>query len=114
VKWTVMLAVLLGVALGAQSSRQLNVAIFHFEDPSCGAWARSAKNEFARAQYLFWFRGFVSGYNYGDQRHQVPLDKMPDLDTVALYIDKFCRENPLIPFKSAAVDLVDELRPTSP
>ena len=35
---------------------------------------------------------------------------MPNDATLSLYIDKFCRENPLKPFVSAAFDLVRELR----
>jgi hypothetical protein len=86
------------------------IAVISFDDTSCGAWTRSAVNESARAQYLYWFRGFVSGYNFGRPDNQVGLGRMPDLDTLALYIDKYCREKPLNPFNSAAFDLVRELR----
>jgi hypothetical protein len=86
------------------------VALFSFEDTSCGAWARSQPDEVVRAQYLHWFSGFVSGYNFGNPSNQVPLSAMPNPDTVALYVDKFCRENPLLPFVSAAFQLVRDTR----
>ena len=70
-------------------------------------------HESARAQYAYWFRGFVSGYNFGNPYNQVGLGRMPDLDTLALYIDKYCREKPLTPFTFAAFDLVRELRDRS-
>ena len=52
----------------------------------------------------------MSGYNFGSPEHQVPLAKMPDFATLDLYIDKYCRENPLKPFVNSAFDLVQELR----
>ncbi len=91
------------------------LSIFSFEDTSCGAWVKSTDNEFARAQYGPWFRGFVSGYNFGNPNNQVALDRMPNNETLYLYVDKYCREHPLNPFVHAAFSLVEELRehPTS-
>jgi hypothetical protein len=76
----------------------------------CGAWAKSAGKDMERAQYSYWFRGFVSGYNFGNPDNQVRLERMPDPDTLVLYIDKHCREKPLERFDGAAFDLVRELR----
>jgi hypothetical protein len=98
------------VASTATAAQDRPAAVFAFEDSSCGAWARSQGNEAPRAQYLYWFRGFVSGYNFGNPSNPVPLSAMPDPDTVALYVDKFCRENPLRPFFSAAFQLVRDTR----
>ena len=86
------------------------IAIHSFSDTSCGTWVSSAGNEVVRDQYLYWFRGFVSGYNYGNPQHQVALGRLPDPKTLALYVDKYCRHHPLAPFVSAAFDLVKELR----
>jgi hypothetical protein len=86
------------------------VAIFSYSDTSCGAWVKSATDESARAQYSSWFRGFLSGYNKGNPSNQVQLGRMPDDDTLFLFVDKFCRENLLNPFISAAFKLVEELR----
>ena len=71
---------------------------------------KSDGDESVRAQYNHWFRGFVFGYNFGNPRNQVSLEKMPDPRTLALHVDKYCRDNPLKPFVSAAFDLVRELR----
>lgn len=92
----------------AQEAPDINV--FSFADTSCAEWARSQGNEQWRAIYGAWFRGFVSGYNFGNSGNQVPLDKMPDPAKLALYIDKFCRENPAQPFIGAAIPLVQEIR----
>lgn len=85
------------------------VPVHGFEDMSCGAWVKSQNNEAVRAQYLYWFRGFVSGYNHGSKTKQVAFEAMPNQETLSLYIDKYCRENPLHLFVGAAFDLVKEL-----
>ena len=84
--------------------------VFSFADTSCAEWARSKNNKLSRAIYEAWFRGFVSGYNFGNSANQVPLDKMPDEAALAAYIDKYCRENPKQPFIGAAIPLVQEIR----
>jgi hypothetical protein len=103
------------LALGAQLSTVCaqeppEVNIFSFGDVSCSAWARSKSDESVRAVYGTWFRGFVSGYNFGNSANQVPLEKMPDPPALYAYIDKFCRENPQLTFVGAAIPLVQELR----
>ena len=87
-----------------------DIAIFSFEDISCAAWTRSQGDEILRAQYGTWFRGFVSGYNFGNSANQVLLGVMPDPAAVAAYVDKFCRDNPRLSFVAAAVPLVQAIR----
>ena len=87
-----------------------DIAIFSFKDISCAAWTHSQGDEILRAQYGTWFRGFVSGYNFGNPANQVLLGAMPDPGAVAAYVDKFCRANPLLSFVAAAVPLVQEIR----
>lgn len=97
------------VHVGASAAEDRPFVMFAFEDTSCGAWVASAQNEDARTLYLFWFRGFLSGYNYGSRSKEVPLESMPNLETLALHVDKYCKDNPLKPFISAALPLVKEL-----
>jgi len=85
------------------------VSVFSFKDTSCGTWIKSSRNAEERQLYLLWMRGFVSGYNAGSNDRTVPLDAMPNQETLALYIDKHCRENPLSPFFGAAFTLVEEI-----
>ncbi len=87
-----------------------DIAIFSFEDISCAAWTRSRDDETVRTIYGTWFRGFVSGYNFGNSANQVPQDKMPDPPELFAYIDKYCRDNPLLSFVAAAGPLVQENR----
>ena len=97
------------VSVGAEDKRP-PISVFSYDDASCGAWFKSENMEWARAQYLSWFRGFVSGYNLGNPGNQVQLERMPDAETLYLFVDKYCRENPLNPFVSAAFELVEQLR----
>lgn len=94
----------------AQAQQLPSFNVFGFADASCGAWMKSQGVQEHRQVFLFWFRGFVSGVNYKDATHQVPLQSMPNQETLTLYIDKHCRENPLEPVYGAALTLVRELR----
>lgn len=87
------------------------VVVFSYEDSSCGAWANSADEPAVRWQYHSWFRGFVSGYNYGNPNNQIVLGQMPNPQTLDLFVDKYCRDNPLKPFVWATVELIKELAP---
>ena len=87
-----------------------DVNIFSFADTSCAEWTRSKGDEPSRAIYGAWFRGFVSGYNFGNSANQVPLNKLPDPAALALYIDNYCRESPKLPFIGAAIPLLQEIR----
>jgi hypothetical protein len=107
----VKLILLIAVAmLSISAQAQAPIAIMAFQDASCDAWMESADNEADRAQYRYWVRGFVSGHNYANPEHQVRLQRMPDNEALTLYIDKFCGDTPLVPFTSAAFQLVKELR----
>jgi hypothetical protein len=92
----------------AQEAPDVNV--FSFSDTSCAAWERSRGDEQLRNIYAVWFRGFVSGYNFGNSANQVALDKLPDPPAVALYVDRYCAANPKLPFVGAIIQLVQEIR----
>jgi hypothetical protein len=87
-----------------------DVNIFSFADTSCAQWQQSKDQEPLRTIYGVWFRGFVSGYNFGNSANQVALDKMPDPESMARYVDKYCQDNPKLPFIGAAIQLVQEIR----
>ena len=101
---------LLMMSCSATSGESNEIAILSFSETSCGQWTESNKKDWQRQIYVYWFRGFASGYNYGSEKYGVKLERFPDIPTLELYVDKFCRENPLLPFISAAFPLVRELR----
>lgn len=108
------LAVWLVSAAPTFAAEKQPTAVFTFEDSSCGTWVASAKDPSTRELYLFWFQGFVSGYNFGAEHSHIPLEAMPNQETLALFIDKYCHENPLLPFTSSSFALVKQLRVRTP
>lgn len=106
----VVLLLALSCVSAAASAQDRPIAMFSFADTSCSQWVKSANVTWDRAQYDWWFRGFVTGYNFGNPENQVPLGRMPNSETLYLFVDKYCRDNPLHPFVSAAFKLVEELR----
>jgi hypothetical protein len=50
-------------------------------------------------------------YNFGSPSNQIEIARMQNQETVALYVDKFCREKPLALFIGAAFELVKDLAP---
>lgn len=82
------------------------VQIIGFQDPSCGKWAASSNDPMLRQVYVFWIRGFLTGHNYANQLQQT---RSVSNETIALFVDKFCRENPLKSIDEAAFRLSDEL-----
>lgn len=97
------------VAIGQPAAAGDSFWMLSFADTSCGTWAASASNPNARAQYYYWFRGFVTGFNYSNPSRQISAERMPSQETMELYVDKYCRDNPLNPFVSAGIQLVKEL-----
>ncbi len=87
-----------------------DVTVFTFGDTSCLAWTKSRTDDALRAQFQAWFRGFVSGYNFGNSANQVPSGKMPNPADIALYVDKYCLDNPKLAFVGAVGPLIQEIR----
>jgi len=84
--------------------------VFTFGDTSCAAWTKSRTDDAMRAQFQAWFRGFVSGYNFGNSANQVLSGAMPNPADVALHVDKYCRENPKLAFIGIVIPLIQEIR----
>ena len=93
-----------------QAQEPPDVNVFSFADNTCTAWSRSADNAALREIYANWFRGFVSGYNFGNSANQVPFNAMPNPSALAARVDKFCRDNPQSPFVGAIIPLIQETR----
>jgi peptidoglycan hydrolase CwlO-like protein len=106
-----ILIVTIGIfpAISVAGENDLAVPILSFADISCGAWARSQRDEPMRQVYLYWFRGFVSGYNYGSETKQVPLNAMPDPDTLSLE-DSAKGKSSLVRKKSSQEIQLEQLR----
>lgn len=111
-KWVWIVPLALGFVHSSASLAQgpPEFTVFTFGDTSCAAWTKSQTDAALRAQFQAWFRGFVSGYNFGNSANQVLSGTMPNPANIALYVDKFCRENPTLDFIGSVTPLIREIR----
>lgn len=84
----------------------------------CGTWAKAratlaaGKDLAALATEMTiasWSQGFLSGMNGAAHAFERPTPKIPDIDTIKLYLDKYCRENPLEMVLTGNVQLLTDL-----
>ena len=94
---------------GAACAQDVPTYMLAFEDSSCSAWVASATDIDLRAAYLFWIRGYVSGYNAHNPKRQLYGAQFPNLAALARYVDKYCHDHPFDPFVGAAPALIDDL-----
>jgi hypothetical protein len=78
---------------------------------SCGSYIAASSKENLAGIHLSWSQGFLSGMNMGYARAaNKEFVVLPDSDTIKLYIDKYCRDNPLKTPLDGALKLYDEIR----
>ena len=82
-----------------------------FGTPDCGQWVND--RPVAREQNKSWLLGYLSGLNV---RHQLaglkpadPLDKLNSADQAFLWVDNYCKANPLRKVSTAGFELFLEL-----
>lgn len=98
------------VPQGRPVAQNIPINVRGFADMSCGAWASSSASPDVRASYVAWIVGFLSGFNFGNPHHQVGVGKQLSSETLALYVDKYCRDHPLGNIDGATFTLVKDLQ----
>ena len=75
-------------------------------DNSCGDWVEARQKN--RNAIQLWYLGFISGINFRDKN-----DLLYEINAASAYLwmDKYCRENPLKTVVQGSVKLLDELKP---
>jgi hypothetical protein len=76
-------------------------------DNSCADWVTARDRKKAQA-YEFWLTGFVSGINMSNDYSNDFLSGIK-ANSLELWMDKYCRENPLKTVPEGALQLVQEL-----
>lgn len=90
----------------AQSAHaQTNFSIY--TSASCGDFVSVASNEMVAGMTAQYVRGYLSAYNVYAKRNQITAELSNS--TIRLYVEKFCRENPLMGVHNAAAFLALEL-----
>ena len=74
-------------------------------DNSCGSWVEARQKNQKSIQ--LWYVGFISGINMKSEKNH--LAKI-DAASAYLWMDKYCRENPLKNIVEGSSDLFFELR----
>ncbi len=76
-------------------------------DNTCADWVTARDRKKAQA-YEFWLTGFVSGINISNDYSNDFLRGIK-ANSLELWMDKYCRENPLKTIPEGALQLVTEL-----
>ena len=104
----ILLLILLTKSFVCYAEANIPSTIFMFKKRSCGDWMQAKNDPATLYQYQSWFRGFFSGYNFGENKYTI--NNIPDDETIVLYIDKRCRDNPLQSIDISIIDLTREIR----
>lgn len=84
---------------------------WHQGPVSCGDWVKDRKGDsWAQAVNIYWITGYITAYN-----NQTPdvynILGSTDMESVFLWMDKYCQENPLSNLSSGMDILTEELWP---
>lgn len=97
-------------ALSLLSSMSLAEPYTKFGDPDCGAWV---KNQTTRERA--WLMGKLTGMNHilvvlgNNNKKKDPLDELGSANQAFVWMDNYCRKNPLKSVGDGALDLFIEL-----
>ena len=79
--------------------------ILGVDDLTCAGWSKSKENLDQRSIYVVWMRGFLTGYNYGEQGKQVSSISS---GTIEQYTNRYCASNQTGQFSDAVFRLSDQ------
>ncbi len=86
--------------------------LFWWQDKiSCGDWVKGRKEDsWTQTAYIFWIGGYITTYNL-----HIPdvynILGSTDMESVFLWMDKYCQENPLSNLSIGMIVLTNELWP---
>jgi hypothetical protein len=73
----------------------------------CNRILANMKENHVGSNYTEWVSGYISAYNlFGDQKQ---IDEMPDSESIDLFLQKYCRANPMDKVIWASMSLITEL-----
>jgi hypothetical protein len=86
-------------------SNAQEVAIWGAGTESCGRWVALRADKVNHAVMKQWVLGFISGSNWNAKGSQA---RPPDADAADIFVDEYCKNNPLHAVALAAAALVQE------
>lgn len=107
-----ILAALLFALVASANAQSSNAVLIGAGTQPCGKWidARAKRGEHAELYESLissWLQGFISALNTAGDSAPVGL---PDPSTMNAFLDKWCRDNPLMETWTGGYALVSELR----
>ena len=94
--------------IAASSEMQALAGIGAF---SCGKFiADTEDSEMMRSLYFFWAQGFLSGLNFKHFHNAQFATNLSGSDALKLWIENYCKDDPLDYYSTAVVKLWHELR----
>jgi len=106
---------LVAYAAGAADENGQYATLAATNESTCGTFL-SARDEAHRGQfarqnmYKSWLMGFVTGYDFGAP-DTYDIAPAMDLDAMMLWVENYCRRNPLASFAQSAGALATQLAP---
>jgi hypothetical protein len=94
------------IVLASISSFAMAVTIIDIKGNSCGKWVETRKNN-SSSQREAWIAGYLSGVAYESENN---VFVSIDAESIYLWTDKYCAENPLNEVAVAAYNLFLELK----
>lgn len=101
------IAIALGLVGAAFLCASISMAIEIRASPSCGTWVKErSEKAWQVVVSQFWVLGYLSGMALGEERDTL---KGYDNDSIFLWMDNYCRENPLKQLSHGGLTLHYEL-----
>ena len=78
---------------------------------SCGKWvsAIGERNESQQQVFVQWVAGFIGSFNWYRNKTNQRAINQPDLETISLWLTKYCNNNPTHSTLQASTALIQHL-----
>jgi|LauGreDrversion4_1035100.scaffolds.fasta_scaffold278117_1 hypothetical protein len=105
-----MKAKLLLAALVAMAASNPVIAQRLIGNVDCGKWVKDQSTTPPNLLNRAWVAGYISGLNIGDEKARNTLKNISSADQIFLWMDNYCKANPLKDVSYGAETLMEELR----
>ncbi len=107
VRYIFGITLMIGLSQPAFPQAKRFATILGAAEDSCADWITARDRKDAQA-YEFWLLGFVTGLNVSKDHRDDFLSGIKG-NSLGLWMDKYCRENPLKSIPQGAFQLIEEL-----
>lgn len=110
-KFGALIIIFLSSSVARVEAQSSGHALAGIGTASCGKYIADKSIAGVENMLVSWVQGYLSGMNVAENAiTKEPFVLLPDSDSIALYIDKYCRDNPLESPIGGAIQLYHDLR----